>query len=185
MGRAARTKRQRGQTRTWHTRNPWTGKPETFPVCISDEALRGWEESRVWLAKAGYPDRPPEFASPRQRAWNPAAPGRPFRRGDWEGVVPTFAPDPMATALGTWHSEDGPNGVKINVGRRDDGVFVLHLVAQLDQEETVSRIGSVPNEAGARLVVRVVNDLMVALLDLPPFTWTSAEEMVAEISEAA
>ncbi len=185
MGRAARTKRQRGQTRTWHTRNPWTGKLETFPVCISDEALREWEENRVRLAKAGYPDRPPEFDSPRHRVWHDENPGHPLRRGDWDGVVQTLGADPTAKALGTWQTGDGRVGIKINVGRRDDGGFVFHLVMQLDQEEVVNRVNPIPNEAAARAIVQGTNADIAALLGLPPLRWTSADEVLAEIAEAA
>ena len=184
MGRAARTKRQRGQTRSWHTRNPWSGKLETFPVCISDEALREWKENRVRLAKAGYPDRPPEFDSPRHRAWNGEAPGRPFRRGELDGGVSTLGVDPMATAVGTWVSGDRHASVKINVGRRDDGVFVLHLVVQHGQEE-MSRVLTVSDDAAAREAVQKINDRLVARLDLPPLHWISADEIVAEVAEAA
>ena len=183
MGRAARTKRQRGQTRTWHTRNPWTGKPETFPVCISDEALREWEENRVRLAKAGYPDRPPEFDSPRHRAWNHIAPGRPLRPEDLDGAHATLGTDPTAKALGTWRTGDDTWGVKINVGRRDDGSFVHHVVVQFGQQE-----GSfVEDELGEELSRTMIEEISAVCvrIGLPPLHWISADEFVAEIAAAA
>ena len=54
MGRAALIKRQRGQTRTWRTRHPWTGNRETFLVRARREALRapdGYEAVRAELAR--------------------------------------------------------------------------------------------------------------------------------------
>ena len=182
MGRAARTKRQRGQTRTWHTRNPWTRKPETFPVCINDEALREWEENRVRLAKAGYPDRPPEFDSPRHRAWNAIAPGRPLRPEDLDCAHATLGADPTATALGTWHSGTADGGLKINVGRRPDGTIVHHLVARVDQTEKAVVV-TLPDEA-ARAQIESANARLIAA-GLPPLFWVSSDEFVAEIADAA
>ena len=184
MGRAARIKRQRGQTRTWRTRNPWSGKPETFPVCVSDEALCEWEENRIRLAKAGYPDRPPEFDSTRLRGWNLLAPGAPMHLGDWGDIEQCLGVDPSAKALGLWQTGDAGNGVKINVGRHDDGSFVLHLVVQVGQEEA-SRVFSVPDDAEARALVLAVNAALAVPFGLPPLHWTSADELFAELGEAA
>ncbi len=183
MGRAARVKKQRHTTRIWHTRNPWTSKHETFPVCISDEALREWELNRVRLANAGYPDRPPEFDSPHYRAWNLSEPGRSLRPKDIEGAHTTLGVDPTATVLGTWHSGTADWGLKINVGRRVDGTIVHHVVVQHGETQH-DAASTAPDEAAARAQIDDASADLVAE-GLPPLFWVSADEFLAELSDAA
>ncbi len=130
MGRAARSRRQRRQSRTWITRNPWTGWHESFSICVSDAAMREWETDRVRLASAGYPDRPPEFDRPGLRGWNNEAPGEPLphQPGDERAVSWNLWIDPSARSLGCWRSGEDRHGATIHVGRRDTGAIVLHLV---------------------------------------------------------
>jgi hypothetical protein len=92
--------------------------------------------------------------------------------------------DRTATALGTWRTGDSECGFKINVGRRDDGVFVLHIVAQRGHEE-MSRVIMVANEAKARAVLRLMDGQVTERSGLPPLSWVSADEFAAEIAEAA
>ncbi len=185
MGRAARSRRQRRQTRTWHTRNPWTGAQESFRVCISDEALREWEENRVRLAAAGYPDRPPELDNPRVRVWNLVAPGRPITFDANDGAPPSavLGADPSARGLGVWRSGDERHGVKINIGRRDDGTVVLHLVIQEGQQEE-SLLLRVHDAEEAREVVEGLGREVLPILSLPPLSWTSDDELLAGMAGA-
>jgi hypothetical protein len=183
MGKAARTKRQRNQSRTWRTRNPWTGQAETFFVRISDEALREWERDRAHLARAGYPDRPPELDSPKHRAWNLCAPGKPIVPGSLAGLKAKLGVDPTAKALGTWRAGDGQFGVKINVGRRDDGSFVLHFVFAGDSGmEPPPIVEVVPDAAAARSHVEAYGHWLETELGMPPLTWTSVDELFADVA---
>ena len=180
MGRAAHRKSQRHQMRTWQTRNPWTGERETFPVCVDDEALGQWERHRVRLAAAGYPDRPPEFDSPNLRAWS-AVPGTPvqFRARDAAQSAAHLGGDPEAHFLGSWRSWKGERGVKILVGRRDDGIFVLKFVF-----ESLTDHVSVPawfaNAEEARAAIEDFSRTVLPEFGLPPLHFTSAEAMLAE-----
>ena len=58
--------------------------------------------------------------------------GGPARPINLAGAVHTLGVDTTALAVGTWRSctPGGEFGIKLNVGRRGNGVFVLHLMAE-------------------------------------------------------
>ncbi len=186
MGRAVRSKRQRRQSRTWCTRNPWTGARESFSVCVGDAALRAWETDRVRLVSAGYPDRPPEFGRPGLRGWNNETPGEPLRHppGDGTAVSPHLWIDPSARSLGSWRSGDDRYGATIHVGRRDTGAIVLHLAIQEGGRGT-HRVFRAADQADARGFIDEIGRKLLPALGLPPFTWSSADALLAELGDRA
>ena len=130
MGKASRNKQTRRNGRRWSTIDPDSGETQAFTVYIDDAALQQWERNRRSLRAGGYPDRPPEIDTPNTRMWNLDG-GRALPI-DIEGAVHTLGVDTTALAVGTWRSSTpgGEFGLKLNVGRRGDGVFVVHLVAE-------------------------------------------------------
>ena len=182
MGRASRQKRQRHECRTWQTVNP---AREVFPVCVSDEALREWEHHRVRLAAAGYPDRPPEFDSPNLRAWS-LVPGTPIRfdPADAADTEIRLGVDPEARGVGTWRSGTEQLAAKINVGRRDDGSFTLHVVLETLTWHSAETL-RVADAEEARAAIESFDTTVLQAFGLPPLRFTSDEALLAELVAAA
>ncbi len=178
-----RISRKRRVMRSWRTRNPWTGESETFPVCISRDALRVWERDRVDLAAAGCPDRPPEFVSPHQFVWNPAAAGMPLASADLENVASVFRGNPGVVGLGIWYSITPDVSVEFHVGRHPDGTFVFHFV--LRDGPTVKEHEVTASDAAAANEEIATADAAVIAIGLPPLSWVSYDELDAEIGDAA
>ena len=183
MGQASRQKRQRRAPRLWQTVNPWTGASETFTVCIDDRGLREWERDRVRLARAGYPDRPPELDSPNARAWNPTEPGTPPRFADPTHSDGHLGCDHDARALGMWRSHRDPIGAKVLVGRRDDGTFTLQLVLETPTDRFSAPI-RVPDAETARAVIDDFEATVVEL-GLSRLAFMSADAVKAELTGGA
>ena len=71
MGRAARTRRARRQTRKARVTfpNPRAGQPAVHQAALSAEALAEWAAEREALRLAGDPDRPPDVRTGAMRVW--------------------------------------------------------------------------------------------------------------------
>ena len=184
MGKASRNKQTRRDGRRWSTIDPDSGETQVFTVYITDAALRQWERNRRTLRAGGYPDRPPEIDTTNARMWN--LDGRPARPINLAGAVHTLGVDTTALALGTWRSSTSGEefGIKLNVGRRGDGVFVLHLVAESHRGFRWEAIAEA--ETSEALSERTSSFAEVArALDLPEPTWISADALLGEVVNAA
>lgn len=181
MGRASRAKKTRSDGRRWSTIDPDTGETQVFTVYIDDPALRLWERNRRRLRAGGYPDRPPEVDTPNSRMWTPD--GQRAERLGLEGVIHALGVDPSALALGMWRSSSAGDefGIKLNVGRRGDGVFVTHLVAEsLDGFHWDGIAEAATPEKLNERTSQFAN--LVHELGLPEPTWISADALLGEVA---
>lgn len=183
MGKASRNKQARRNGRRWSTIDPDSGETQVFTVYIDDAALRQWERNRRSLRAAGYPDRPPEIDTPNARMWN--LDGGPARPINLVGAVHTLGVDTTALAVGTWRSctPGGEFGLKLNVGRRGNGVFVLHLMAESSRGFRWDGVAEAATSEA--LAERTAEFAEVArALDLPEPTWISADALLGEVATA-
>lgn len=103
-------------------------KTETLWSRVSDEATIAWLAERTYLAKRGYPDRPPDVDTPTVRLWlaRPSEERLPyFRRLAHE--APLGGSFPVYTIV--WHSPDG-SGARFLVSGLLDGSFVGRLILE-------------------------------------------------------
>lgn len=184
VGRASRNKQTRRNGRRWSTIDPDSGETQVFTVYINDAALRQWERNRRSLRAGGYPDRPPEIDTPNARMWN--LDGGRATQIDLASAVHALGVDPTALAVGTWRSctPGGEFGIKLNVGRRGDGVFVVHLVAESCRGFRWERIAEA--RTAGELAERTSAFAEVArALELPEPTWISADALLGEVATAS
>jgi hypothetical protein len=184
VGKASRNKQTRRNGRRWSTIDPDSGETQAFTVYIDDAALQQWERNRRSLRAGGYPDRPPEIDTPNARMWNLDG-GRALPI-DLEGAVHTLGVDTTALAIGTWRSSTpgGEVGLKLNVGRRADGVFVVHLVAESCRGFRWEGIAEAATSEA--LANRTSTFAEVArALDLPEPTWISADALLGEVASSS
>lgn len=183
MGKASRNKQTRRMGRRWSTTDPDTGETQVFTVFIADASLRQWERDRRRLRAGGYPDRPPEVDTPNSRMWSNDA--RPVHSIALDGAVHALGVDPSARAIGNWRSSSPGDefGFKLNVGRRTNGVFVTHLVAESLSGFRWDGIAEAATPEALRERASQFADLVLNL-GLPEPTWVSTEALLGEVAAA-
>lgn len=172
MGRAARIKRERRTGRAWSTVNPWTGLRETFATYLSDRSLAEWEADRVQLAALGYPDRPPEFDTPKARGWR-------FPSNDDDPAktqAMTLGCDPAARALGTWTMGSDQMALTASLGALSDGQFVIGIVVYSSAPRRFTLTGLRTIDDAAKAVRHLAR-----ALDLSEPAFVDADQVMAEL----
>ena len=163
------------------TTDPDTGEVQAFTVYVDDAALRAWERHRRRLRAAGYPDRPPEVDTPSGRLWT--LDGRRMLPIVGADASMRLGVDQSAIGLGSWRSTlvGGDFGIKLNIGRRGNGVFVFHLVAEslggYRQDLTAEATTLEAVDERVRSFASLAREL-----GLPEPTWVSTDAMLAEMS---
>lgn len=184
MGKAARHKAQRRDGRAWSTIDPRTGQSQTFVTRLSNKALAEWEAERAELVASGYPDRPPDIDTARIRGWTDLPADRsdelPADRSDEPPVI-TLGCDRTARALGGWATRGRDLILKANLGHRPDG----HLVVEFVVGSSLDPLRMVATKFQSSAEVATVVREFAQVLGLPEPTFTSAEQVLADLSFAS